>query len=61
MRSTQTIKFKNSTELDLLLDRITRGYRMGSHAKSLLAQKWERDWDKSLTEWRLELGLATNS
>lgn len=49
------------TELDLLLDRIARGYRMGSHAKSLLAQKWEQDWDKSLTEWRSELGLATNS
>ncbi len=44
-------------ELDLLLDRIALGYRMGTQAKPLLAQKWERDWDKSLTEWRSELGI----
>ena len=49
------------TELDTLLDRIAKGYRMGSHAKPLLAQKWEEHWDKSLAEWRSELGLATNS
>jgi ubiquinone biosynthesis protein COQ4 len=48
-------------ELDTLLDRIARGYRMGTHAKSLLAQKWEQNWDKPLAEWRSELGLAANS
>jgi ubiquinone biosynthesis protein COQ4 len=46
------------TELDLLLDRIAKGYRMGTHAKPLLAQKWEENWDRSLAEWRSDLGLA---
>jgi ubiquinone biosynthesis protein COQ4 len=49
------------TELDILLDRIAHGYRTGTQAKPLLAQKWEENWDKPLTEWRSELGLATNS
>jgi ubiquinone biosynthesis protein COQ4 len=48
-------------ELDILLDRIAKGYRMGTHAKPLLAQKWEEHWDKSLTEWRSDLGLAANA
>jgi ubiquinone biosynthesis protein COQ4 len=48
-------------ELDVLLDRIARGYRMGTHAKPLLAQKWEQHWDKPLAQWRSELGLAANS
>jgi ubiquinone biosynthesis protein COQ4 len=47
------------TELDLLLDRIAHGYRLGTQAKPLLAQKWEENWDKPLTAWRSELGLAT--
>ncbi len=47
------------TELDLLLDRIAQGYRMGSRAKPLLAQKWEENWDRPLAAWRSELGLAT--
>ncbi len=46
------------TELDLLLDRIAQGYRMGNRAKPLLAQKWEENWDRPLTEWRSELGLT---
>jgi ubiquinone biosynthesis protein COQ4 len=48
-------------ELDVLLDRIARGYRMGTHAKPLLAQKWEQHWDKPLAQWRSELGPAANS
>ena len=49
------------TELDVLLDRIARGYRMGTQAKSLLAQKWELAWDKPLADWRSELRLVTTS
>jgi ubiquinone biosynthesis protein COQ4 len=44
-------------ELDRLLDNISRGYRLGLHAKPLLAQKWEQNWDKPLNEWRTELGI----
>ncbi len=44
-------------ELDILLNSISRGYRLGSHAKPLLAQKWELDWDKSLDEWQSTLGI----
>ena len=40
-----------------LLDRIAVGYRMGSQAKPLLAQKWEEYWDKPLSDWRAELGV----
>lgn len=44
-------------ELDRLLDNISRGYRLGLHAKPLLAQKWDQNWDKPLNEWRTELGI----
>ncbi len=40
-----------------LLEQIAIGYNMGSKAKPLLAQKWEEHWDKSLSEWRNELGI----
>ncbi len=30
---------------------------MGLQAKPLLAQKWEENWDKSLSEWRAALGI----
>ncbi|WP_310422013.1 Coq4 family protein [Chamaesiphon sp. VAR_48_metabat_135_sub] len=45
-------------ELDELLDNISRGYRMGLQAQPLLAQKWEDNWDKSLSEWRSKLGIT---
>jgi ubiquinone biosynthesis protein COQ4 len=48
-------------ELDGLLDNISRGYRMGLQAKPLLAQKWEENWDKPLSEWRSELGIGIAS
>jgi ubiquinone biosynthesis protein COQ4 len=44
-------------ELDQLLNNISRGYRMGLQAKPLLAQKWEENWDRSLSEWRSKLGI----
>ncbi|HAX79325.1 MAG TPA: hypothetical protein DCY88_26750 [Cyanobacteria bacterium UBA11372] len=46
-------------DLDRLLDRVALGYRMGSKAKPFLAQKWEENWEKSLSEWRDELGVET--
>ena len=44
-------------ELDELLNNISSGYRMGLQAQPLLAQKWEENWDKSLSEWRSKLGI----
>ncbi|WP_228061351.1 Coq4 family protein [[Phormidium] sp. LEGE 05292] len=44
-------------DLDLLLDRIAVGYRMGAKAKPFLAQKWEKNWEKPVAEWRAELGV----
>ncbi|MFB2879070.1 Coq4 family protein [Floridanema aerugineum] len=44
-------------DLDLLLDRIAVGYRMGAKAKPFLAQKWEENWEKPVSEWRAELGV----
>ncbi len=49
--------FNQPENLERLLDRIAVGYRMGSKAKPFLAQKWEEHWDKSLAEWRAELGV----
>lgn len=48
-------------ELGEVLEQIAIGYRMGSRAKPLIAQKWEEHWDKPLAEWRqgLDLELLT--
>jgi len=40
-----------------LLDRIAVGYRMGAKAKPFLAQKWEENWEKPISQWRRELGV----
>lgn len=45
-------------EMGELLEQIAIGYRMGAKAKPFLAQKWENHWDKSLSEWRQELGIT---
>ncbi|HEY9296021.1 MAG TPA: Coq4 family protein [Phormidium sp.] len=44
-------------DLDMLLDRIAVGYRMGAKAKPFMAQKWEENWEKPVSEWRAELGI----
>lgn len=44
-------------EIEHLLDRIAVGYRMGSRAKPFLAQKWEENWEKPISELRKELGI----
>ncbi|MCU0568411.1 MAG: Coq4 family protein [Oculatellaceae cyanobacterium Prado106] len=47
----------NPEELPQMLTAIARGWNMGINAKSLLAQKWEEGWEKSLEEWRSDLGI----
>ncbi|WP_268964580.1 Coq4 family protein [Nostoc sp. CMAA1605] len=48
-------------QMDNLLTQIAIGYRMGAKAKPLIAQKWEENWDKPLSQWRSELGIEPTS
>jgi ubiquinone biosynthesis protein COQ4 len=52
---------KAPEQLDILLDNIATGYRLGTQAQPFLAQKWEQHWEKPLTQWRTELGIPTAS
>ncbi|MBD2184070.1 hypothetical protein H6S82_14965 [Planktothrix sp. FACHB-1355] len=47
-------------DLSELMKIIDRGYNMGLKAKPLLAQKWEENWDKPLSQWRSELEVEIN-
>lgn len=49
--------FNHSEEIDLLMERVAIMYRMGARAKPFLAQRWEENWEKPLTQWRSELGV----
>jgi ubiquinone biosynthesis protein Coq4 len=40
------------------IDSIYRGWKMGLQAQPYLAQKWEENWNKSLSEWKTELGIS---
>jgi ubiquinone biosynthesis protein Coq4 len=48
---------KSSTPLSPLVDRIHQGWQMGEKASPFLAQKWEENWEKSLSEWRDDLNV----
>lgn len=48
-------------DLDRVMSAIARGYNMGTKAKSCLAQKWEENWKKPLSEWRKELQVEAVS
>lgn len=41
--------------LDGIMSEVTRGWRLGSEAKQLFAQRWDSGWDKPLHIWREEL------
>jgi ubiquinone biosynthesis protein Coq4 len=45
-------------ELPQTLQQITKGLAMGFAARSLVAERFEDDWSKSVEEWRKELGLV---
>lgn len=46
-----------SDNLNIVMQGIDRGYRMGLQAEPFLAQKWEEAWEKPLSEWRTQLGV----
>jgi ubiquinone biosynthesis protein COQ4 len=52
---------KAPEQLDILLDDIATGYRLGTQAQPFLAQKWELYWEKPLVQWRTELGIPIAS
>jgi ubiquinone biosynthesis protein COQ4 len=45
--------------LPYLLDQIVKGYQLGRQTQPLLAQKWETQWEKPLTQWQQELGILS--
>ncbi|MGD1943218.1 MAG: Coq4 family protein [Leptolyngbyaceae cyanobacterium] len=49
--------FKSPATLGPLLEQIAIGYRLGSTAQPLLAQRWEDHWERSLEDWRSQLNL----
>jgi len=53
--------FNTPDQLDAVLDRLASGYRMGINAQPLLAQKWEEQWERPLTEWRELLDIPQKS
>lgn len=50
-----TYALKSSSPLNLLVERIEQGWRMGENAHPFLAQKWEENWEKPLSQWRADL------
>ena len=48
---------KTPEAMNALLDQIAAGYRLGTQAQPLLAQKWEENWEKPLVEVRSQLHL----
>jgi ubiquinone biosynthesis protein COQ4 len=47
----------SSNSLNPLIEKMQQGWQMGESAQSFLAQKWEEDWKKSLSEWRADLNI----
>lgn len=49
---------KHDEPLEDLLLSISRGFELGLNAKCVIAQKLEEGWDRPLSDWREELGIA---
>lgn len=48
-------------ELPYTLEQVAKGLAMGLAARSLVAERFEDDWSKPVSEWRKELGLVHES
>lgn len=57
LAATITYSLKSSLPLNPLVERMQEGWRMGENAHPFLAQKWEEDWEKPLSEWRADLNI----
>jgi ubiquinone biosynthesis protein Coq4 len=43
--------------LPILMSTVEQGWQMGKTAKQLIAQKWEENWDKPVSQWQEELNI----
>ncbi len=50
---------KSSGSLNPLVEKMQQGWQMGERAQPFLAQKWEEDWKKPLSEWRTDLQVKS--
>ncbi|MBD1845842.1 hypothetical protein H6F89_21020 [Cyanobacteria bacterium FACHB-63] len=57
LAATITYALKSSIPLNPLVERMQQGWKMGENAHPFLAQKWEKDWEKPLSEWRADLNI----
>ncbi|HEY9621585.1 MAG TPA: Coq4 family protein [Crinalium sp.] len=51
---------KVSGPVNHVVDAIQAGWQMGIKAQPFLAQKWEDDWEKSVSAWRTDVGIETS-
>ncbi len=54
---TRTFKRKPQ-ELARITNQVARGMAMGLQCASLIAQRWEEEWDRPLGEWQRYLGIT---
>jgi ubiquinone biosynthesis protein COQ4 len=50
---------KSSSSLNSLVEKMQQGWQMGESAQPFLAQKWEEDWKKPLSEWRADIKVQS--
>lgn len=48
---------KEPEQLGEVLHAISTGYQMGLKAELLLAERWEDNWERQVTDWRAELNI----
>jgi len=48
---------KEPEQLGDVMQHISHGYQLGRAARPFLAQKWEHGWERTLQDWRRDLGL----
>ena len=48
---------KSATELDAIMNEVSRGWRRGREAAPFFAQRWEAGWELPIAEWRRDLGI----
>jgi ubiquinone biosynthesis protein COQ4 len=59
LAGTIVFALKSSISLNPLVEKMQKGWQMGESAKPFLAQKWEEDWEKPLSEWRADLKIES--
>lgn len=58
MAAVTLFTLKTNGPLEAIVDSMQRGWNLGKQAKPFLGQKWEEGWEKPLSQWRQELGIA---